>query len=613
VRNDVRFGSRSPFNPLSGNPLRTRADVAAALSALFDPLRPCFSQGGGRVSIDASGAPFDRAAIELEGFARPLWGLASAAAGAVDESDWWPLYRSGLAAGVDPGHSDYWGEVGPVDQRMVELAAIAFALCVSPDVLWTPCDPLTKSRLIDYLQTARRLPFSNNNWKFFRVLIDLGLQAVGESPDPDLTQTYLGQLDEFYVGDGWYRDGDTQQLDHYIGFAFHFYGLLFTRFADGEFDRKEQFRQRARLFAQQFIHWFADDGAALPYGRSLTYRFACAGFWAACAFANVEVLPWPVMKGLYLRHLRWWAQWPITRRDGVLTVGYGYPNPLMAESYNSACSPYWAFKAFLPLALAEDHPFWAAEESALPNRRTCVSLPRPGMLISHQPGHSIALCGGQANPRIRFGPEKYAKFAYSTRYAFSVDLAVASFDQGAFDSMIAFADDHDNWRVRENCEVFSARSDLLFARWRPWVDVEVETWLYWELPWHVRIHRIRTPRPLRTIEGGFSVPCLSQAAQGNQLATFGPLAVEPTRCCYRSVDDFSGIVDLSPRSRQAYLQTVEANSNLLHPGVVVPQLRGPVNGEMWLITAVLASLESGEATQAWDRPLAVPTVPPPRF
>jgi hypothetical protein len=72
------------------------------------------------------------------------------------------MYRSGLAAGLDPEHPDYWGEVGPVDQRMVELAAIAFALYVAPDVLWTPCDPLTKSRLIDCLETARRLPFSNN-------------------------------------------------------------------------------------------------------------------------------------------------------------------------------------------------------------------------------------------------------------------------------------------------------------------------------------------------------------------------------------------------------------------------------------------------------------------
>jgi hypothetical protein len=59
-------------NPLGGNPLRTRADVQKALADLFNPLLPYFSQGGARVRLDGAGAHFDRAAADLEGFARPL-------------------------------------------------------------------------------------------------------------------------------------------------------------------------------------------------------------------------------------------------------------------------------------------------------------------------------------------------------------------------------------------------------------------------------------------------------------------------------------------------------------------------------------------------------------
>ena len=39
------------------------------------------------------------------------------------------------------------------------------------------------------------------------------------------------------------------------------------------------------------IHLFGTDGAAIPYGRSMTYRFACAAFWSAVAFDELEVRP----------------------------------------------------------------------------------------------------------------------------------------------------------------------------------------------------------------------------------------------------------------------------------------------------------------------------------
>lgn len=142
------------------------------------------------------------------------------------------------------------------------------------------------------------------------------------------------------MASGWYRDGDTRQVDHYNGFAFHFYGLIYSKLARGRPDARRTFVDRARAFAPQVEHWFANDGGALPYGRSLTYRFAAASFWGALAFSGVDALPWGVIKGYYLRHLRWWSRLPITGRDGLLTVGYAYPNAMIAEDDSSAQSPY---------------------------------------------------------------------------------------------------------------------------------------------------------------------------------------------------------------------------------------------------------------------------------
>jgi len=138
----------------------------------------------------------------------------------------------------------------------VELAAVGFALCVASGELLSLEDGLTRRRLITYLTAAGRLPYRSNNWKFFRVLIDLGLRAIGECPDPAPMHACLDEIESFFISDGWYRDGDTQQIDHYVGFAFHFYGLLYARLGIGDRGRRERFRQRAVAFAAQFAHWF---------------------------------------------------------------------------------------------------------------------------------------------------------------------------------------------------------------------------------------------------------------------------------------------------------------------------------------------------------------------
>ena len=413
------------------NPLRSRADVQRAVGELFAPLLPHFSPSGARVRLSAAAAHFDIAAADLEGFARPLWGIVPLAAGGGDFAHW-ELYRDGLSHGTDPQHPDYWGDITDIDQRQVELAAIGFALRMARAQLWDPLDDATKRRVADYLVSGREHEFVDSNWKLFRVMIDLGLTHCGVEVSAEKRNAYLDDIDGFVLGNGWYRDGPIRSADHYIPFAFHFYGLIYAALSD-DAERAARYRERAAIFARAIRHWYAPDGSALPFGRSLTYRFAHAGFWGALAFAGVEALPWGQIKGYYLRNLRWWARQPIFDRDGVLSIGYCYPNLLVSEGYNSAGSPYWAMKAFLPLALADDHPFWAAEEEAPEEFDTPVPLPEPGMVAQHLPGHIVALASGQQYARWRGTPEKYGKFAYSTRYGFSIEANDRHFPSAACD------------------------------------------------------------------------------------------------------------------------------------------------------------------------------------
>lgn len=90
----------------------------------------------------------------------------------------------------------------------------------------------------------------------------------------------LNKIDHFYLGDGWYCDGVETQIDYYVSFAIHYYSLLYTRFMPEDELRVAKMKERATIFAQTFKYWFTQEGAAIPFGRSLAYRFAQVSFLA---------------------------------------------------------------------------------------------------------------------------------------------------------------------------------------------------------------------------------------------------------------------------------------------------------------------------------------------
>ncbi len=579
------------MNPLEGNPLATRDDVAAALMALWRPLRPYYSTGGARVSLSSFGAHFPIEAAELEGFARPLWGIAPLLAGGFDFPDT-ALLLSGLANGTDPQHPEYWGPIGDRDQHTVEAAAIAFALMVAPDHLWAPLPQASKHRLAVWLDGALRVEVPANNWNFFVVLCGTALRRLGYPvPEASLDRAF-DALETYWMGNGWYRDGSTRQLDHYIAFAMHFYGLLYARLnGDADPGRASMYRERARTFAPHYRHWFADDGAVLPFGRSLTYRFAPAGFWGALGFSGDA--SGTGAKGLFLKHLRWWRDNADFDRDGVLPVGYAYPNPQMAEPYNSAQSPYWAFKAFAPLALPADDPFWTAPED-VPPAEPFVTQPEPGFVLQRDAAQVVALTAGQQAPQwFRHAPEKYGKFAYSTRYGFSVESERRDFPGAAFDSMLVFSRDGITFDGRHDCLDARIGEGFVFSRWSPFADVEVETWLLPVGLGHVRVHRIVTAIRVLAGEGGFAVPRLTIDGRGEES---GIAYVE-------TASDYSGIRSLGGPPRGGLVQVARPNTNLMAPRTLVPQLRGELlAGEHVLATLVVASPDRQAARRALADP-----------
>ncbi|MFJ9250818.1 DUF2264 domain-containing protein [Streptomyces sp. NPDC101776] len=569
-----------------------RTELACEVRDLIEPVTSRFSTGRARVRLGVNTAIHDDTAAELEAFARPLWGLAPLAAGELDVPHA-ELWVQGLAHGSDPAHPEYWGEPTDHDQRIVEMAAIGFALALAPEQWWDPLSGLERDRLARWLLSALPRATSDNNWLFFPVLIGLGLDRVGVPYDRSLTTARLDRLETFWLGDGWYADGPTERRDYYVPWAMHFYGLLHDTLTGGD-----RFKERAARFAGDFRHWFADDGAAVPYGRSLTYRWAQAAFWGALPFAGVDTLPWGQVKGYLLRHLRWWRGRPVTGPDGLLSIGYGYPQPALAEQYNAFGSPYWSLKAYLPLALPVRHAFWTAPEEPAPALPAVSAQRHAGAVLMRTSGDVTLLAGRQHHRWIRHGAEKYAKFAYSTRFGFSLPGGTLGLEQGAHDSMLALSDDGgSHYRVREEPADPTVTPDTVRSTWHPWPDVEITTWLTAAAPWHVRTHHISTARALHTAEGGFAVD-----------RDAGPdRATGPTYARAAAPAGLTGLRDLDGR-REGRILDCLPGTNVLARRTALPMLIGQLPpGEHWLRCAVLGAPSGDEAETAWRDP---PTTTP---
>jgi hypothetical protein len=479
------------------------------------------------------------------------------------------------------------------------MAAIALSLIIARRVFWDPLDREDRQRLYAWLSAIEKRKLPANNWHFFRILVCAAFRELGLPVDERAEKESFDLVESCYRGEGWYLDGTGGAYDLYNPMGFHFYGLLYAKLAGaGDPERAARYIERARLFAQKFVSWFREDGSAVPYGRSLTYRFAVVSLFSACAFAGVEVLPWGVLKGLILRNMRWWFSRPILDNGGILSVGYGYPNLVMADTYNSPGSPYWGLKAYLVLALGEDHPFWRSEETPLPEIPGGAEInadPTPGFIVTRTPEDVQILNPGQYPAFDMNHPaQKYGKFAYSARFGFCVSLGSYNIEKTGCDSMLMVSAGDGYWRERRQVRGRASGSNWTRSVWNPWPGVEITTTLVSLGAWHIRIHRIQSGMALETVEGGFALRryeafepalpvCNTAGGESEALAAF-PWGASRIAALEPLLPAGTGAAG---GGRKGSLLFPAPNLNIQAPAVVIPVLEGRVETGITLLACAV--------------------------
>lgn len=175
-----------------------RIQWAARMLALLEPLKSRLTPGGSGFALGATAAHYETATIPMEAFSRPLWALVPFWAGGSHDAAWEEIYRRGLVSGTTPGGPGYWGSCRDLDQKFVEMAAIAYGLLLTPDVLWDPLTDTERENLGKWLDNINHYECSHSNWQFFGILVNCALKKRGMPYNRERLELGLTRIDSYY-------------------------------------------------------------------------------------------------------------------------------------------------------------------------------------------------------------------------------------------------------------------------------------------------------------------------------------------------------------------------------------------------------------------------------
>lgn len=273
------------------------------------------------------------------------------------------------AQSEDPESKDYllWRKEG---QPLVDAAYIAESFLRGYDALWVPLDDLTKQRYIAEFQQLRRVDPPYTNWLLFSSTVECFLKKAGAQTDYYRITSALRKVDEWYVGDGWYSDGEDFAFDYYNSFVIHpmYVECLevmtnggkqnIWNVKGGNFPNALKRMQRFGMILERFV---SPEGTFPVFGRSITYR---TGVLQPLALLSLrgwlpkELPAGQVRAAMTAVIQRMFGDNRNFNAEGYLTLGFNGSQPNISDWYTNNGSLYLASLAFLPLGLPADAPFW---------------------------------------------------------------------------------------------------------------------------------------------------------------------------------------------------------------------------------------------------------------
>lgn len=269
----------------------------------------------------------------------------------------------GLKNSLDSNAKDFMNyDIG--GQQLVDASYVALAFIRAP-WLWEHLDKKNQELMMKSIVTTRRFKPVFSNWLLFSAMNEAFLAKFGYSWDPMRVDYALQQMEQWYVGDGMYKDGSTYAFDYYNSYVIHPYlatisNIIGSKVKDynAMFEKIKKRNERYAIIQERLIN---TDGTYPATGRSIVYRGGAFHHLADMAFRKVlpKQLSPEQVRGALTAVIRKTLESPTTYKNGWLTIGLYGAQPDLGDFYNNQGSPYICTNIFLPLGLPSSDPFWS--------------------------------------------------------------------------------------------------------------------------------------------------------------------------------------------------------------------------------------------------------------
>ena len=289
---------------------------------------------------------------------------------------------------VDPNSPDYLGWTNG-GQTLVDAAYVVQGLYRAYDALWQPLDETTKKSYFKELEGLHRYDPPYTNWILFVSMEEcFRLYAGDKGFDQYRIHQAMNKAEEWYVGDGWYSDGQAFAFDYYNAYVIQpmyveclemikarkpndTYMCRNAGNRNGVSKRLEDAVTRMQRFGMILERLISPEGTYPVFGRSIPYRMAVFQPLAQLAWRKQlpkELSEGQVRAGLTAVMKRMFGEDPDKGSaagknftdDGYLTIGFVGAHPNVADWYTNNGSLYITSEVFMPLGLPADDSFWTS-------------------------------------------------------------------------------------------------------------------------------------------------------------------------------------------------------------------------------------------------------------
>jgi hypothetical protein len=382
-----------------------------------------------------------------------------------------------ITQGTDPDSKYYWGDPLPNDQ-----VGTVFSLAVytNPELFWNPLSNKQKENLLNWMEKQEYSAVGNNNFYYFRLANVAFLDANKRKCNREHLSELYQRLFGWHRGDGWFMDGKNRGFDYYNNWAFHMYnGMIYHYDPVWRKQFGNEIEKTTALFLNTLKYLYGRDGAPVPWGRSLSYRFACNAPIGWSVLNGTCPLPVGQARRMASGALKYfWEQGCLDKNTGLLELGYRSHNESVAEMYLNPGDTYWAMQGMSCLLIPENDPFWKDVEQPIPADNAGGKIVVNGLqsVIRVNPidGESRMFPVGQPffyKSWMGQVGSKYAQHAYSSTLGFCT-LGEGLPDNGAGRSGYSF--DGQTWYYRENAKPLKISEDQISSTYPVLIEKEGE-------------------------------------------------------------------------------------------------------------------------------------------